>query len=39
MAFYEGSNNKNRKVSKSVHQKGPVSPMGPMIHEFDKETG
>jgi len=26
-------------VSKSVHQKGPVSLMGPMIHEFDEDTG
>ena len=25
-------------VSKSVHLKGPVSPMGPMIHEFDEDT-
>ena len=25
-------------VSKSVHLKGPVSPMGPMIYEIDKDT-
>ena len=26
-------------VSNLVHVKGPVSPMGPMIHEFDEDTG
>jgi hypothetical protein len=26
-------------VSNSVHVKGPVSPMGLMIHEFDEDTG
>ena len=26
-------------VSNLVHLKKPVSPMGPMIHEFDEDTG
>ena len=26
-------------VSNLVYLKGPVSPMGPMIHEFDEDTG